>query len=179
MGPFKRAVGMTLSAPPSEKTARPVPSRMPEKGSKIIPSWSGTEPPSVVGTKMGLPEASRIWAPRNCEKSPVRRAAVGTVARTKRFDRSKVPSQSVKKNSLLFLMGPPMLPPSMFRMFLGFFATLARFSSHRKARVALLLCMAKRLPCKSLVPDLVTTVTAAPPVMPCSASKLLVEMLTS
>ena len=33
-------------------------------------------------------------------------------------------------------------------------------------------------PLNLLVPDLVTTVTAAPPAMPCSASKLLVEMLT-
>ena len=38
---------------------------------------------------------------------------------------------------------------------------------------------AKAVPRKLLVPDLVTTVTAAPPVMPCSASKLFVEMLTS
>ena len=33
-------------------------------------------------------------------------------------------------------------------------------------------------PLNALVPDLVTTVTAAPPAMPCSASKLLVEMST-
>ena len=33
-------------------------------------------------------------------------------------------------------------------------------------------------PLNSFVPDLVTTVIAAPPAMPCSASKLLVEMLT-
>ena len=33
-------------------------------------------------------------------------------------------------------------------------------------------------PCRSFVPDLVTTVTAAPAAMPWSASKLLVEMLT-
>ena len=88
---------------------------------------------------IGLPEASRIWSSRNWEKSPLRRAAVGTEARTKRFDRSKVPSQSAKKNSLFFLMGPPMLPPSMFRMFFGFLLTPERFSSQMKARVALLL----------------------------------------
>ena len=34
-------------------------------------------------------------------------------------------------------------------------------------------------PRKSFVPDFVITVTAAPPVIPCSASKLFVEMFTS
>ena len=33
-------------------------------------------------------------------------------------------------------------------------------------------------PCKSFVPDLVMTVTAAPPAIPCSASKLFVATLT-
>ena len=40
----------------------------------------------------------------------------------------------MKKNSLLFLIGPPTLPPSIFRMPLGFFVTPARFSSHVYAR---------------------------------------------
>ena len=48
-----------------------------------------------------------------------------------------------------------------------------------EARSLLLSCIANALPWKSLVPDFVITVTAAPPVMPCSASKLLVEMFTS
>ena len=41
-----------------------------------------------------------------------------------------------------------------------------------------LLWKMKAEPCSSLVPDLVTTVVAAPPAMPRSASKLLDEMLT-
>ena len=39
-------------------------------------------------------------------------------------------------------------------------------------------CKAKAEPWNSLVPDLVITLTAAPPAIPCSASKLSVEMLT-
>ena len=93
--------------------------------------------------------------------------------------RSNVPSQFVKKNNLFFLMGPPRLAPSMFRVPFGLSLTPARFSSQVNARSALLSCMANALPRNWLVPDFVMTVTAAPPVMPCSASKLLVAMLTS
>src|SRR5262245_35041578 len=178
MGPFKRAAGMTLSAPFVEKTERPVPSRLPVKRSKIIPCCRGTEPPSVVGIIMGLPFLSLICAPSLLVKSPLLKSAGGTEKSEEKPTRSKVPSQSAKKNSLFFRMGPPMLPPSMFRMILGFLACLARFSSHRKARKALLSWKPKRLPWYWLVPDFVTTVMAAPPVMPCSASKLLVETLT-
>ena len=128
---------------------------------------------------MVLPFALRIGAPSIRLKFPVRKSAVGTEERSELFTRSNVPSQSVKKNSLFFWMGPPMLPPSMLRTPLGFFLIPARFSSQRNARRALLSWLAKALPRNELVPDLVTTVTAAPPVMPCSASKLLVEMCTS
>src|SRR6266851_3753951 len=125
------------------------------------------------------PLASEIVAPSFLLKSPVRKSSAGTEKREERPTRSKVPSQSEKKNSLPFLMGPPRLPPSMLRMLLGFFVTPARFSSHQKARKALSECKAKALPWNWLVPDLVVTVTAAPPVIPCSASKVLVEILTS
>ncbi len=176
MGAFKRAWGMTFTCPAVEKTERPVPSRLPENGSKIIPSRRGTEPPSVVGTRIALPFALRIGAPSILLKFPVRKSAVGTEESSELFTRSNVPSQSVKKKSLFFWMGPPMLAPSMLRTPLGLFFTPARFSSQRKARRALLSWPAKALPRNELVPALVTTVTAAPPVMPCSASKLLVEM---
>ena len=69
--------------------------------------------------------------------------------------------------------------PSMFRLPSGFSLTPARFSSHVNARNALLSCKTVALPRNWFVPDFVITVTAAPPVMPCSASKLLVAMLTS
>src|SRR5574337_1236041 len=113
--------------------------------------------PSVVGTRMGLPEVSRIWPPRKLDKSPLKYCFGGTDSSLERFARSKRPSQSAKKNHLSFLMGPPMLPPSMFWMVLGLFVTPARFSSHVKARVALLLWKPKMLPWNSLVPDLVRT----------------------
>ena len=170
---------MTLICPPLEKTERPVPSRVPEKGSKTMPSRRGVVPPCVVGTRIGLPLALRIGAPSILLKSPRRKSAVGTEEVTKRFTRSNVPSQSPKKNSLFFLMGPPILPPSMLRWPFGFSVTPARFSSHKNARSLLLSCMANALPRISLVPLFVITVTAAPPVIPVSASKLLVAMLTS
>jgi hypothetical protein len=55
----------------------------------------------------------------------------------------------------------------------------ARFSSHVNVRSALLSLSQRPVPRSVFVPDFVMTVTAAPPVMPCSASKLLVAMLTS
>src|SRR5438876_1822874 len=153
MGPLSRAVGITLSRPPLENTERPVPFTLPVKGSNTIPSLSGTEPPSVVGTGIGLPLASKICAPSTLLKSPARKSSVGTEKSRLALTRSKVPSQSVKKKSLFFTIGPPMLPPSIFRMLPGFFFTPARFSSHRKARKALLSCRPKALPWNLLVPD--------------------------
>jgi hypothetical protein len=61
----------------------------------------------------------------------------------------------------------------------GFSGRPERFSSQVNVRMALLSNMVKPVPRKLFVPDFVITVTAAPPVMPCSASKLLVAMLTS
>ena len=170
---------MTLTCPPLEKTDRPVPSRLPEKGSKIIPSLSAVVPPSVVGIRMGVPAALRIGAPSIRLKFPVRKSAVGTEDRREKPVRSNVPSQFPKKNSLFFLIGPPRLTPSMLRLPSGLSVTPARFSSHVNVRSALLSCIANAVPRRLFVPDLVMTVTAAPPVMPCSASKLLVEMFTS
>ena len=77
-------------------------------------------PPSVVGTMMGLPAAFRIGAPSIRLKSPLRKSAVGTEKSSEKPTRSNVPSQSAKKNSLFFLIGPPRLPPSMLRMPFGF-----------------------------------------------------------
>jgi hypothetical protein len=96
-----------------------------------------------------------------------------------RFTRSNVPSQFPKKNSLFFLIGPPRFPPVMFRLSLGLSVTPEKFSSQVNARKASLPYRVNKAPRKSFVPDLVTTVMAAPPVMPCSASKSFVEMLTS
>ena len=129
---------MTLTCPPLEKTDRPVPSRLPEKGSKIIPSLSAVVPPSVVGTRMGVPAALRIGAPSIRLKSPLRKSAVGTEDSTEKPVRSNVPSQFPKKNSLFFLIGPPRLPPSMLRLPSGLSVTPARFSSQVNVRSALL-----------------------------------------
>src|SRR5260370_7696331 len=136
-------------------------------------------PLSVVGTIMGLPLALDMAAPSFLLKSPVRKSLVGTEKSAERPTRSKVPSQSVKKNTLLFLMGPPRLPPSIFRMPLGLSFTPARFSSQVYARSALLLWNANALPWNGFVPDFVVTLTPAPPVIPSSASKLLLHLLTS
>ena len=46
------------------------------------------------------------------EKSPSRKAAVGTVRKADAFCRRTVRSQSAKKKSLFFLMGPPKVPPN-------------------------------------------------------------------
>src|SRR5438105_6226038 len=170
---------MTLTCPPLEKTDRPVPSRLPVNGSKIIPCLSAVVPPSVVGIRMGVPAELKIGAPSMRLKLPLRESAVGTDARRELPTRSKVPSQFPKKNSLFFLIGPPRLPPSMFRLPFGLFVTPARFSSHVNVRKALLSYIANAVPRRRFVPDFVITVTAAPPVIPCSASKLLVEMFTS
>src|SRR5207237_1919107 len=129
-------------------------------------------PPSVVGTIITRTVAFMIGDPSFLLKSTARKSSVGTVKSEDRPTRSKAPSQSVKKNSLLFLIGPPILPPSRLRILLGFFVTPARFSSHQKLRNALSEWKPKVLPWNWFVPDLVVTVTAAPPVIPCSASKL-------
>ena len=55
---------------------------------------------------IGLPLAFEICAPSILLKSPVRKSSVGTENRPERPTRSNVPSQSVKKNSLLLLDGP-------------------------------------------------------------------------
>src|SRR3954468_13927847 len=163
---------MTLICPPLENTARPVPSRLPVNGSKIMPCLSGVVPPSVVGTRIGLPAALRIGFPRKRLKFPFRTSGVGTDDSTELLTRSKVPSQFVKKNHLFFLIGPQRLAPLLFRVPSGFSLTPARFSSQVNARSALLSCSMVAEPRKKLVPDFVMTVTAAPPVIPCSASKL-------
>jgi hypothetical protein len=137
---------MTLIRPPLENTDRPMPSSLPEKGSNIIPSRSGTEPPSVVGTGIVRPLASKISGPSFLLKSPARRSAVGTEKSEEKPERSKVPSQLAKKNSLFFFIGPPMFAPSIFRIPLGLIFTPARFSSHRKDLKAAFWCRAKAAP---------------------------------
>ena len=136
-------------------------------------------PPSVVGTMIGAPAALRIGAPSVRLKLPLLKSAVGTAKLLEKPVRSKVPSQLVKKNNLLFSIGPPRLTPLMLRLPSGFSLAPARFSSHVNARIAVLSKVVNAVPRKKFVPDLVMTVTAAPPVIPCSASKLLVEILTS
>src|SRR3954453_8199213 len=157
---------MTLICPLLENTDRPVPLRFPENGSKIMPSLSGVVPPSVVGTMIGLPAALRIGLPRNLLKFPFRTSGVGTELSTELLVRSNVPSQFVKKNHLFFLIGPPALAPSMFRLPSGFSVSPARFSSQVNARNALLSCKTVAVPRNWLVPDFVITVTAAPPSLP-------------
>ena len=71
------------------------------------------------------------------------------------------------------------MAPSVCWVSFGFSVMPPKCSSHVNVRNASLVYEPNAPPRKSFVPDFVMTVTAAPPVMPCSASKLLVEMLTS
>src|SRR5258706_14346469 len=85
-----------------------------------------------------------------------------------------MPSQPKKKNTLFLLIGPPIVIPSTLLMFLGLAAVLKKFLACSRA----LSFRAHAERWRSLVPDLVITVIAAPPAMPCSASKLLVATFT-
>src|SRR5438034_11179409 len=62
----------------------------------------------------------------------------------------------------------------MLLLFLGLVPLLKKFFAWNLA----LSLIAHAEPCHWFVPDLVITVTAAPPAIPCSASKLLVDTLT-
>src|SRR5438034_5250102 len=62
----------------------------------------------------------------------------------------------------------------MLLLFLGLVPLLKKFFAWNLA----LSLIAHAEPCNWFVPDLVTTVTAAPPAIPCSASKLLVDTST-
>ena len=66
-----------------------------------------------------------------------------------------------------------MVPPKMLRS-IG----VLRVAKYGRALSASELKNSKAEPRNSLVPDLVISVMAAPPAMPCSASKLLVLMFT-
>src|SRR5436309_4699628 len=107
-------------------------------------------------------------------KSPLRTCAVGTLNNPLPRSAVVVPSQDAKKNSLFFRIGPPKAPPNWLSMRSGmpepagvlglknrFLAPHLWFDVYSKAT-----------PCHWLVPDLVITEIAAPPVLPCSASKL-------
>ena len=112
--------GITLIRPLLENTERPVPSRIP--GERIedhsLPELRraalrrGHHDGIAAGVQDGRAQLSAEIA--RCGNRPSGRKTVA-----ERPTRSKVPSQSVKKNSLLFLIGPPRLPPSMFRMLFG------------------------------------------------------------
>src|SRR5579863_745999 len=67
-----RLAGTTLSAPPEEKTQRPVPSALPVLGSNTIPCCNWTILPSVVHTLIGAPAALKSGAPSAELKSPWR-----------------------------------------------------------------------------------------------------------
>src|SRR5438552_1674448 len=84
-----RLVGMVLLG----KAVRPVPSALPVLGSKTV-----------------------VPVPL---KFPARIARVGTVRRAEAARRRVVRSQSAKKKSLFFTMGPPNVPPNWFCTFLG------------------------------------------------------------
>src|SRR3982751_3379555 len=70
-----------------------------------------------------------------------------------------------------------MLPPKMFRIDTGFLYPVGRKYVGSLLKCWLLLNH-QPVPCRLLVPDFVATVTAAPPAIPCSASKLPVLTLT-
>ncbi len=101
---------------------RPVPSRLPVKGSKTIPSRSGTEPPSVVGTIIGVAAGIQNLRPQLSAEIPGAEVGrwdgkeTGCGSRARRC----LPSRR-RRTACSSLMGPPRLPPSMFRMPLGFF----------------------------------------------------------
>src|SRR2546428_12420895 len=114
-------------------------------------------------------------------KSPRRMASVATVPVRVRPADSWLPSQPTKKNSLFLTMGQARVAPLMLRLVLGLRpGEPSAFLGRKKfrARRCSLSLSAKSAPRKSLVPDLVITVTAAPPAIPCSASKLLVDTFT-
>ena len=71
-------------------------------------------------------------------------------------------------------MGPPRVTVPMLRLVSGLSPELAQLRARRLSFSNSQL----PVPWNSLVPDFVSTVTAAPPARPCSASKLLVETLT-
>src|SRR5688572_26426748 len=120
------------------------------------------------------------------ERSPARIAASGTLKnRNSLFERLK-PSYDAKKNSLSRTIGPPRAPPNMCcssgSLFgLPLFSLQLNPQGLNEYEVALSFSLLKNSnaePLNWFVPDLVMTVIAAPPAMPCSASKLLVETLT-
>src|SRR5262245_6348640 len=72
------------------------------------------------------------------------------------------------------MIGPPRVAPPILRLLSGLAPELAQLRARRLSSS----CSQKPEPWSSLVPLLVRTVTAAPPAIPCSASKLAVETLT-
>ena len=88
------------------------------------------------GNQDDCPLASRICAPSMRLKSPVRKSVAGTENRFVRPERSNVPSQFPKKNSLFFTIGPPKFPPVALRLSSGLWARPEKFSSQVKVRMA-------------------------------------------
>src|SRR4030095_11357915 len=81
-----------------------------------------------------------------------------------------------KKNSLSFTMRPPVLAPYCVTMFFGLVGVVWKtLRALSEASVS----YSQPVPRYLLVPDLTTTLTAAPPTAPTSAVKELVTMLTS
>ena len=105
---------------------------------------------------------------------PARISAVGRVDVRVFGEVAYDPSQAPKKNSLSLRMGPPSVMAPMLRLVSGFSPELAQLRARRLSSS----CSQVPVPWKVLVPDLVSTVTEAPPAIPCSASKLAVVMLT-
>src|SRR5918992_4396091 len=120
------------------------------------------------------------------ERSPARIAASGTLKkRNSLFDRLK-PSYDAKKNSLSRTIGPPSDPPNMCcssGSLFGFplFSLQLNPQGRNEYAVALSFSLLKNSnaePLNWFVPDLVMTVMAAPPAIPCSASNVAVDTLT-
>src|SRR5713226_10524120 len=109
------------------------------------------------------------------EKSPFRSAAVGTTTVSDEIPwTTRRPSYDAKKKVRSFLIVPPNVPPNWFCL----------SSGRRRSRKPLALNNWLRrnsytLPCKALVPDLVTTLITAPELRPYSASKVFVRTRNS
>src|SRR5215475_430963 len=84
----------------------------------------------------------------------------------------------LKKNSLFFKTGPPTEYPNWLRVYFPFGIPLALLSKSFEVSAETRL-NSYRVPCRLLVPDLVTTLTTPPEALPYSAVKLLVVTLNS
>ena len=114
---------------------------------------------------------------RSAEVAPAERF-VRHVEERREAARPLVALERPEEEELFLLMGPPTVPPNVFASTGSLSGLAPRRRSTTFAFNLSLLKNSNAEPLNWFVPDLVTTVTAAPPAIPCSASKLLVEMLT-